>query len=101
LGRLLDYAQMNYQWNEAWTLFMQKKAVEARPHMEKAAKLAPENPEVLYDFAVIRLAAGKESDALDALARALTLNPKLKKQAAGDTDLAKLKTNARFQSITK
>ena len=25
LGRLLDYAQMNYSWNEGWTLFTQKK----------------------------------------------------------------------------
>ena len=44
---------MNYSWNEAWTLFTQKKYTEALPLMERTAKLAPENPEVLYDFAVI------------------------------------------------
>ena len=40
LGRLLDYAQMNYAWNEAWTLFTHKKAAEALPHMDRAARLA-------------------------------------------------------------
>ncbi len=44
LGRLLDYAQMNYSWNEGWTLFRQKKPQQALPHMERTAKLAPDNP---------------------------------------------------------
>jgi uncharacterized Ntn-hydrolase superfamily protein len=101
LGRLLDYAQMNYAWNEAWTLFTHKKATEALPHMDRAARLAPKNPEVLYDLAVIRLAAGKESDALDALDQALTLNPKLKTQARGDADMKKLKGNGRFEVLIK
>jgi uncharacterized Ntn-hydrolase superfamily protein len=101
LGRLLDYAQMNYAWNEAWTLFTHKKAAEALPHMNRAARLAPKNPEVLYDLAVIRLAAGQESDALDALNQALTLNPKLKTQARGDADMKKLKGNGRFEVLIK
>ena len=61
LGRLLNFAQMNYAWNEAWTLFTQKKYAEALPPMERTARLAPENAEVYYDLAVIRLAAGKDS----------------------------------------
>lgn len=101
LGRLLDYAQMNYAWNEAWTLFMHKKPVEALPSMERSARLAPKNPEVLYDLAVIRLAAGKEFDALDALTKALQLNPKLKKQARGDSDMEKLKGNKQFEQLVK
>ena len=101
LGRLLQYAQMNYAWNEAWTLFTEKKHSEALPHMERAASLGPENAEVLYDLAVIRLAAGKENEALDALEKSLALNPKLKKQAAEDGDLSRLKENSRFKSLTK
>jgi uncharacterized Ntn-hydrolase superfamily protein len=101
LGRLLDYAQMNYAWNEAWTLFTHKKAAEALPHMDRAARLAPKNPEVLYDLAVIRLAAGKEADALDALDQALSLNPKLKSQARGDADMKKLKGNGRFEVLIR
>lgn len=99
LGRLLDFAQMNYAWNEGWTLFTQKKAKEAVPHIERAAKIGPDNPEVLYDLAVIYLAAGRETDALNALEKAVTLNPKLRSQAIGDTDLARLKGNPKFEAI--
>lgn len=101
LGRLLEYAQMNYAWNEAWTLFRQQKAVEGLPHMEHAAHLAPKNPEVLYDLAVIRLATGKETEALDALRQALAANPKLKSQARGDSDLGKLRGNPKFETLIK
>jgi uncharacterized Ntn-hydrolase superfamily protein len=101
LGRLLQYAQMNYSWNEAWTLFTQKKFDEALPHMERAARIAPENAEVLYDLAVIRLTAGKETESLQALEKSLSLNPKLKKQAAEDGDLAGLKGNPKFESLIK
>jgi len=99
LGRLLDYAQMNYSWNEAWTLFKNHNPSEALPHMERTTRLAPKNPDVLYDLAVIRLAAGKELDALDALERALKLNPKLKSQARGDSDMKRLKGNSRFEEM--
>jgi uncharacterized Ntn-hydrolase superfamily protein len=101
LGRLLQYAQMNYSWNEAWTLFTQKKFDDALPHMERAARIAPENAEVLYDLAVIRLAAEQEKEALEALEKSLTINPKLKKQAAEDGDLAGLKGNPKFENLIK
>jgi len=99
LGRLLDYAQMNYSWNEAWTLFTQKRAGEALPLMEHAASTAPKNPEVLYDLGVIRLAAGDPNKALDALEKALKFNPKLRKQAAGDNDLTALRGDPRFKKL--
>jgi uncharacterized Ntn-hydrolase superfamily protein len=101
LGRLLMLAQTNYSWNEAWTLFTQKKFQEALPYMEHAASLSPDNAEVLYDLACIRLGAGKEKEALDAIEKALTLNPKLKKQAAEDSDLSKLKGNPKFENLIK
>lgn len=99
LGRLLNYAQMNYAWNEGWTLFTKKQSREALPYIERAAGLAPENAEVLYDLAVIRLAAGKQKEALNALKKALKLNPKLKKQAAKDSDLSGLKGNPKFEVL--
>ena len=101
LGRLLQFAQMNYSWNEAWTLFTQKKYGEALPPMERTAGLGPENAEVLYDLAVIRLAAGKENEALEALEKALSLNPKLRKQAAEDSDLDRLKGNPKFEDLIR
>jgi len=101
LGRLLDFAEMNYSWNEAWTLFTQGKGVDALPHMERTAGLAPENAEVLYDLAVIRLAAGKRQAAIEALEKALSLNPNLKQQAVDDGDLEGLRSDPVFGQITK
>ena len=99
LGRLLKYAQMNYAWNEAWTAFSEKRFATALPLMERTASLAPDNGEVLYDLAVIRLAAGKRAEALEALKKAVALNPKLKKQAAVDDDLKALREDPAFRAI--
>jgi uncharacterized Ntn-hydrolase superfamily protein len=101
LGRLLDYAQMNYSWNESWTLFTQKEYAAALPKMERTASLAPENPEVLYDLAVIRLAAGEKDASLKALEHAVRLNPKLKKQAIDDNDLRDLRLDREFQKLVQ
>ena len=91
LRRLLDYALMNYAWNEAWTLFVQKKPAEALPHMQRAVRLAPKNAEAQYDLAVICLAAGDRDGARRALDQALELNPKLRAQAEKDADLTGLR----------
>jgi tetratricopeptide (TPR) repeat protein len=101
LGRILNIAQMNYAWNEAWTLFTQQQFAEALPHMERTAKLAPEYPEVLYDLAVIRLAAGNKATAMDALKEALRLNPKLTAQASKDNDLAGLHGDPEFEALVE
>jgi uncharacterized Ntn-hydrolase superfamily protein len=91
LGRLLDFAQMNYAWNTAWTAFVEKDFSAALPPMEHAARLAPDVAEVHYDLAVIRLANGDRDGAKSALQAALGLNAKLRDQAANDSDLAALR----------
>jgi uncharacterized Ntn-hydrolase superfamily protein len=101
LGRLLQYAEMNYAWNEGWTAFNRKRYAEALVAQERAILLAPENPELLYDLAVIRLAAGKKAEALQALEKALKLNPKLKTQAQRDTDLDALRTDPAFSALVR
>jgi tetratricopeptide (TPR) repeat protein len=101
LGRLLHIALMNDAWNHGWTLFTQQKPVEALVQMERAAKLAPDYAEVLYDLAVIRLAAGERTEALQALEKALQLNPRLKSQAGSDSDLADLAGDERFEKMVK
>ncbi len=101
LGRLLKYAEMNYAWNEGWTAFTQKRYAEALDAQERAAKLGADVGEVIYDLAVIRLAAGKRAEALEALAKALALNPKLKKQAATDADLAAVRDDPAFVRIVR
>jgi uncharacterized Ntn-hydrolase superfamily protein len=101
LGRLLDFAQMNYAWNQAWTLFTRNKPHQALPLMERAADLAPDNGEVFYDLAVIRLASGKEEPALDALKKAVGINPKLRNQALEDPDLDDLKDHPKFKEAIR
>ncbi len=99
LGRLLNIAEMNYSWNEAWTLFTEKKFKEALPHMERASRLAPDYGEVFYDLAVIRLANDDGRGALSALQKAIELNPKLATSARTDNDLSALHGNAQFEKL--
>ena len=95
MGRLLGIGLVNDLWNRGWTAFMEKQFKEARAFQERAAKMAENQPavlpDVLYDLAVIRLAAGDKDGAVKALDRAVALNPKLKAQADQDPDLEKLK----------
>ena len=99
LGRLLDYAQMNYTWNTAWTAFGEKDYATALPPMEHTARLAPDVAEVHYDLAVIRLANEDKEGAISALATAIELNPKLKNQAANDSDMYALRNDERFSDL--
>ena len=99
LGRLLQIAQMNYAWNDAWTLFTKKQYEQALPPMERAAELAPDYAEVFYDLAVIRLATGDQAGAMKALKKALKLNTKLAKQAAVDDDLKGMQDNPEFKKL--
>jgi uncharacterized Ntn-hydrolase superfamily protein len=99
LGRLLTLALVNDNWNRAWTLFTRREFDQALPHMERTAELAPKHAEVLYDLAVIRLAAGRPKKALQALTRSLAINPRLKDQAAVDEDLAGLRNDPEFQKL--
>jgi len=101
LGRLLKLAETNYLWNTAWTAFERKQFPIALDAQEHAALLAPENAELLYDLAVIRLANGHRGEALDALTKALAINPKLKQQASKDNDLASLRPDPSFQALVK
>lgn len=101
LGRIMNIAQMNYAWNEAWTLFTQKKFRESLPHMERTAKLAPKMGEVWYDLAIIRLAAGDPDGGFMALRRAIELNPKLKAQAKVDDDASGFRTNPEFEELVR
>ena len=101
LGRLLSFAQMNYSWNDGWTLYTLGSYSKALVAMERTAALAPENAEVLYDLAVIRLAAGDRPGALEALSKSIVLNPAIANQAAEDAALGSLRTDSVFQALTR
>jgi len=91
LGRLLNLAMVNDGWNRGWTAFTEKRFEEARRWQEATAKrsegVPSMFPEVLYDLAVIRLAAGDTDGAAEAVRRSVSLNPKLGQAALKDSDL--------------
>jgi uncharacterized Ntn-hydrolase superfamily protein len=95
LSRLVAMGVVNDLWNRGWTAFMEKRFAEARTWQEQATARAETQPallpEVVYDLAVIRLAAGDRPGALAAARRALKLNPKLAAQAASDPDLESIR----------
>lgn len=97
LSRLVGMAVVNDLWNRGWTAFMEKRFAEALKWQELATARAEAQPamlpEVVYDLAVIRLAAGDAEGALAAARRALELNPKLAAQAKSDPDLAAIREN--------
>ncbi len=95
LSRLVGMGVVNDLWNQGWTAFMEKRFAEALKAQEQATTRAETQPamlpEVVYDLAVIRLAAGDRAGALAAALRALKLNPKLAAQAKSDPDLAAIR----------
>jgi len=97
LTRLVGMAVVNDLWNRGWTGFMEKRYAEALKWQEEATARAEAQPamlpEVVYDLAVIRLAAGDRAGAVEAARRALALNPKLSAQAAVDPDLEAIRAD--------
>ena len=97
LSRLVGMAVVNDLWNRGWTGFMEKRYAEALKWQELATARAEAQPamlpEVVYDLAVVRLAAGDRAGAVAAARRALKLNPKLAAQAAADPDLAAIRAD--------
>ena len=90
LERLLGLALVNDLWNRGWTAFTRGQFPEALKWQELCAQKAAGqsvHPEVLYDLAVIRVAAGDRAGGLEALLHAVTGNPKLREAAVKDDDL--------------
>jgi uncharacterized Ntn-hydrolase superfamily protein len=96
IARLVRLALVNDTWNRGWTAFTGGQHADALRWQRKAVAMATERtpallPEVLYDLAVILQANGASDEALATLARAFSLNPRLRDQALHDKDLAPLR----------
>ncbi len=96
IARLTRLAVVNDTWNRGWTAFTSKRYGEALRWQRQTAAMAAEGtpallPEVLYDLAVILQSNGASDEALTTLARAISLNPRLRDQALHDKDLETLR----------
>ena len=72
---------------------------EARTSYETAARLEPNNPFVLYNFACFWARAGKTAETRECLARALQLDPKMNIVASVDEDFQNVRDEAWFQEL--
>ena len=66
---------------------------------ERALRLAPDNPDVLYERTLVLLAAGRRNDAIAAAVRAAAAGYSLE-LLKGDADVAPLTRDPRFQTLT-
>jgi len=60
----------------------------------------PDDPTILYDLACYECLAGRTTDALAHLERALTLDPKSREMAKGDSDFDSVKSSPEFKKLT-
>lgn len=69
--------------------------------IEKAYKYAPNNPEILYNYACIAAVAGKPELALEKLRNALALHPNLRIYAKDEKDFSSMKSFPAFEELVK
>ena len=74
-------------------------AAAARRHVEEALASSPSSSDIVYKTAVVHALGGRRDDALAALGRAIAMGFRAW-EAAVDEDLASLRTDARFVSMT-
>lgn len=67
--------------------------------VEEAGRRFPQDSEALYALAIVRGAVGKNAEAINALERAIHLNPAIRERARGDKNLTSLRADVRFMSL--
>lgn len=73
--------------------------VEAREHLEKILKQAPEADYAWYGMGVLECLTGHQEDALKGLAESIKRNPANRYQARNDSDLRNLADDPRFTEL--
>ena len=73
---------------------------QARNFFEKALRLRPNEPHVLYSLAITHAQSGTHELALDYLTRSIQMQPRLRSQALNDTDFSGLREDKRFLELT-
>jgi tetratricopeptide (TPR) repeat protein len=72
---------------------------QARVFFEKALRLHPDEPHLLYSLAVTHAQSGAHEEALIYLKRSIQIQPKLRAQAYNDADLSGLRDNRKFLEL--
>lgn len=73
---------------------------QARSFFEKALRLRPNEPYVLYSLAATHAQSGTHDQALDYLTRSIQMQPRLRSQALNDADFSGLREDKRFLELT-
>lgn len=70
--------------------------LQARNFFEKALRLKPNEPHVLYSLAATHAQSGTHDLALDYLTRSIQMQPRFRTQALNDSDFSGLREDKRF-----
>jgi uncharacterized Ntn-hydrolase superfamily protein len=99
LRRLLNLTRSRRLVGEAQARLAAKNIIGAAESALAAQKLSPENDEAWVVFAATELAAGRKASALDALRRAVELNPANTRQLPKNRNLEPLFADPEFKKI--
>jgi tetratricopeptide (TPR) repeat protein len=72
---------------------------QARTFFEKALRLRPDEPYLLYSLAATHAQTGAHDQALDYLNRSIQIQPRFRSQALNDMDFSGLRENKRFLQL--
>ena len=72
---------------------------QARTMFEKALRMRPEEPHLLYSLAATHAQTGSHDEALDYLVRSIQIQPRYRSQAMNDADFTELHNDKRFLEI--
>ena len=99
LQRLLKIQHAIGELTEAMNLNKKGDVEGAIAAAARATRLDPESADCAYDLACYYALAGQKADALQALRRSVSLNPRMAKMASSDSDLESLRGDPEFQKI--
>ena len=72
---------------------------QAKNFFEKALRLKPEEPHLLYSLAATLAQTGSHDQALDYLKRTIQIQPRYRAQALNDSDFSELRENKQFLEL--
>jgi tetratricopeptide (TPR) repeat protein len=72
---------------------------QARAFFEKALRLHPDEPHLLYSLAVTHAQIGAHEEALNYLKRSIQIQPRFRSQAYNDADFSGLRDNRQFLEL--